>query len=70
MIIEDERDLNAPIEVAREVPPIEVETVMNDNHRFQQFLARYRQIKDKAAHFELRDALIDHLWERYSNENH
>ena len=42
MIIKDERDLKAPIEVAREVPPIEVETVMNDNNQFQHFLARYR----------------------------
>jgi len=69
MIIEDERDLNAPIEVAREVSPIEVETVMYDSNQFQQFLACYRQIKDKVAHFELRNTLIDHLWEKYSNEN-
>lgn len=60
MIIEDERDLDAPIKVAREVPPIEVEMVMDDNNQFQQFLTRYRKIKYKVAHFELRNALTDH----------
>ena len=67
MIIEDGRDLNAPIEVAREAPPAEVEMAVDDNTRFQEFLARYRQIKDKEAHFALRNALIDHLWEEYTN---
>ena len=62
MIIEDERDLNAPIEVTREVPPLEVKMAVNDNTCFQEFLAQYRQMKDKEAHFALRNALIDHLW--------
>ena len=69
MIIEDERDLNAPIEVAREASPAEVEMAVDDNTRFQEFLARYRQIKDKEAHFALRNALIDHLWEEYTNSD-
>ena len=60
MIIEDERDLNAPIEVVREAPPPEVEIAVDDNTHFQEFLTRYRQIKDKEAHFALRNALIDH----------
>ena len=67
MIIEDERDLNALIEVAREAPAPEVEMVVDENTRFQQFLARHRQIKDKDAHIALRNALIDHLWEEYTN---
>ena len=54
MIIEDERDLNAPIELTREVLPLEVKMTVNDNTCFQEFLARYRQIKDKEAHFALR----------------
>ena len=53
MIIEDERDLNAPIEVVREAPPPEVEIAVDDNTHFQEFLARYRQINDKEAHFAL-----------------
>lgn len=65
MIIEDERDLEAPIEVNREVPPTEVDTEDNDHIRFQEFLALFRRIKDKDAHFALRKDLIDHLWERY-----
>ncbi|KAI3448386.1 hypothetical protein Pfo_005051 [Paulownia fortunei] len=33
----------------------------------EQFLARYRQIKDKKTHIALRNALIDHLWDEYTN---
>jgi len=69
MIIDDERDLEAPIEVEREVPFPEVEIVGNNNARFQEFLSRFRKIKDKEAHFLLRNALVDHLWENYTNSN-
>ena len=67
MIIENERNFNDPIEVAREVPPMEVEMTIDEDSRFQQFLARYKRIKDKEVHFNLLNALIDHLWEIYSN---
>ncbi|XP_057804527.1 uncharacterized protein LOC131019919 [Salvia miltiorrhiza] len=70
MIIEDERDLSAPIQEMREVPTPDVETVPNEARQFQEFLARYRSIKDKSAHLALRDALVDHLWEEYSNFEH
>ncbi|XP_062113995.1 uncharacterized protein LOC133825007 [Humulus lupulus] len=66
MIIEDERDFNAPIEERFEVPSPEVEMVGNDDARFQEFLARHRKIKDKDAHIALRNALIEHLWDEYS----
>ena len=69
MIIEDERDLEAPIEVEREVPSPEVEIVENNNARFQEFFSRFRKIKDKKAHFLLRNALVDHLWKNYTNSN-
>ncbi|KAL8486917.1 hypothetical protein ACS0TY_023562 [Phlomoides rotata] len=68
MIIEDERDLSAPI-----VEPIEVTTpavgmTSNENSNFQDFLLlRYKKIRDVDAHFELRNALIEHLWEEYTN---
>ncbi|KAL0794520.1 hypothetical protein Bca101_065897 [Brassica carinata] len=39
MIIEDERDLDAPIETGREAPPPEIQTSENDNIRFEEFLA-------------------------------
>ena len=67
MIMEDERDLDAPIVIAREVSPLEVEIVEDKTTRFQKLLSWFRQIKDKEAHFSLRNALIDHLWEEYNN---
>ena len=53
----------------REAPTPEVEMVVDENIRFHQFIARHRQIKDKDAHIALRNALIDHLWEEYTNSN-
>ena len=67
MIIEDEHDLNAPIEVWREAPPPVVQTPENDNIRFEEFLGRFREIKDKEAYFVLQNSLIHHLWEIYTN---
>ncbi|XP_038999866.1 uncharacterized protein LOC120125524 [Hibiscus syriacus] len=67
MIIEDERDLNSPIVEERDVPPPNVEFVEDEDTQFQEFLARFRQIKDATAHFALRNALIEHLWNEYSN---
>ena len=61
MIIEDERDLNAPIVDAMEAPTVDVEMTVDDNTRFEQFLARHRRIKAKDAHIALRHALIEHL---------
>ncbi|XP_047314080.1 putative nuclease HARBI1 [Impatiens glandulifera] len=67
MIIEDERDLNAPIEIEMETLSSEVEMVRNENTRFQDFISRYENIRNKEAHIELCNALIDHLWEEYTN---
>ena len=69
MIIEDERDINAPIRDARAAPVVQVEMTVNENVRFQQFLARILQIKNKEAHLSLRNALIDHIWEYHGNNN-
>ena len=63
MTIEDERDLDAPIEIRREAPPPEVQIPDDEYNRFQEFLSRVRKIKDKKIHFSFRNALIDHLWE-------
>lgn len=57
MIIEDERDINAPIRDARAAPVVQVEVAVNENARFQQFLTRNLQIKNKEAHLSLRNAL-------------
>ncbi|KAL1204383.1 hypothetical protein V5N11_034638 [Cardamine amara subsp. amara] len=67
MIIEDERDIDATIEERAEVPRAEVEMMGDDDARFQEFLSRHRQIKDRDAHIELRTALIEHLWSEYTN---
>ena len=66
MIIEDERDLDAPIQDVREAPTPEVERIVDETMRFNQFIARHAQIKDRDAHIALRNALIDHLWEEYT----
>lgn len=67
MIIEDERDLEVPIDDSREVPIPDVEMVNEGTNQFQTFLARFKKIKDRDAHLALRNALIEHLWEEFSN---
>ncbi|KAL8528013.1 hypothetical protein ACS0TY_005722 [Phlomoides rotata] len=57
MIIEDERDLNALIEVPAEVSSPNIEFVENEPTRFQNFLSTFREIRIADAHFSLRDAL-------------
>ncbi|XP_020272452.1 uncharacterized protein LOC109847631 [Asparagus officinalis] len=69
MIIEDKRDLYAPIQEVREVPTPEGDIIADETTRFNQFIARYRKIKDKDAHIALSNALIDHLWEEYTNSD-
>ncbi|KAK2634887.1 hypothetical protein Ddye_029679 [Dipteronia dyeriana] len=69
MIIADECDVTASIEDHMETPTPEVEMVLDENIRFQQFLARHRGIRDKDARIALRNALIDHLWDDYTNSD-
>ncbi|XP_073067238.1 uncharacterized protein [Primulina eburnea] len=69
MIIDNERNLDAPIQDAMEAPESDVEMVVDENIRFQEFIARYKQVRDKDAHIALRNALIGHLWDTYSNSN-
>ena len=67
MIIENVRHIDAPILDWREAPILTVEMVEDENTQFREFLSRHRQIKDKDAHIALHNALIDHLWEEYTN---
>uniref|UniRef100_A0A803QC24 Uncharacterized protein n=1 Tax=Cannabis sativa TaxID=3483 RepID=A0A803QC24_CANSA len=67
LVQKDERDVNAAIEERVQVSSPEVELVGDDNVRFQESLARHRKIKDKEAHIELRNALIEHLCDEYTN---
>ncbi|KAL5752126.1 hypothetical protein ACOSQ2_022633 [Xanthoceras sorbifolium] len=64
MIVEDEHDVHVGNDNSRKVLAPEVEMVADENTRFQQFITRYRQIRDKEAHIALRNALIEHLWEQ------
>ena len=61
MIVEDERDLNAQIIEARETTPPTIEIIQDEDIRFQQFVARHKTIRDQEAHYDLRNALIEHL---------
>ncbi|KAK3230275.1 hypothetical protein Dsin_002156 [Dipteronia sinensis] len=47
MIIEDERDVDAAIEDHMEALTPEVEMMVDENTRFQEFLTQHRKIKDK-----------------------
>ena len=57
------------MKIARPAPQATVEMAINENACFQQFLIRNLLIKNQEAHFLLRNALIDHIWEYYGNEN-
>ena len=67
VIIEDERDLNAPIQDVVEAPSLSIEMVVDENLPFDQFLARHKKIKNKSVHLELRNVLIENLWEQHND---
>ncbi|KAL8474330.1 hypothetical protein ACS0TY_030969 [Phlomoides rotata] len=58
MIIDDEHVLDAPIEVAREVPSPNLEFVENEPDRFQNFMGGFRQIRNAEAHYAVRNVLL------------
>ena len=62
-----DRDLNAPIQDVVEAPTTTTKKVVDENLLCEQFLARHNKIKDKNAHFELRNAWIEYLWEQRNN---
>lgn len=43
------------------VPNAEIEMTSVDDPWFQKFLALHNKIRDRDAHFELRNAIIQHL---------
>ena len=61
MIIEDERNACADSENWREALAPEIEMVVDETTRFQEFLTWHKQIKDKEAHIALHNTLIEHL---------
>ena len=66
IILQDQRDVNAPIQDCVEAPTTNIEYV-DDDTRFQQFLSQHQEIRNKDAHYALWDALIEHLWNEYDN---
>ena len=52
---------------SNETPIPHVDMVVEETEKFQQFLTRHKQIKDKEAHYALRNALIEHLWDRHGD---
>ncbi|KAK2663926.1 hypothetical protein Ddye_002500 [Dipteronia dyeriana] len=61
MIIADECDVDASIGDRMKTPTPEIEIMLDENTRFQQFLTRHREIRNKDAHIALRNVLIEHL---------
>ena len=67
MIIEDEYDTHGSIVDLNVMFVPEVDMIVDKTEQFQQFFARHKRIKDKEAHYAFRNAVIEHLWEIYSN---
>lgn len=61
MIIENERDVDAPIQETMEAPTPQVQVAVDENTCFQKFFAWHRQIRNKDTHIALKNALIDLL---------
>ena len=60
MTVEDEREEES-CDIASTQPSNAEEMEDDDDKRFRRFLARHK-IQDREAHFEFRNALIEHLW--------
>ncbi|KAF8389085.1 hypothetical protein HHK36_025770 [Tetracentron sinense] len=67
MIVEDECNDYENVVDSNPTPIPNVDMVDGETERFQQFLARHRQIKNKEAHYALQNSLIEHLWERHGD---
>ena len=61
MIIEDEYDTHMSIVDLNVMSVSEVDMIVDKTEQFQRFLARHKRIKEKKAHYALRNALIEHL---------
>ena len=60
MIIEDERDQPEDFVYDHVGTPVEPE---QDEDRIYNFLEMHRKIEDPVAHSQLRDDLVEHLWQ-------
>ncbi|XP_050222717.1 uncharacterized protein LOC126672808 [Mercurialis annua] len=69
MIIEDEYDqpMNFEYDASELSPSIQVSH--EPTLRFHEFIARHLKIRSSELHFNLRNDLIEHLWEQYGHED-
>lgn len=64
MIVEDERD-DTTLDYEYDVSPGSSVELSNDTSpAFHEFLRRYRAVRDTDKHYQLRNDLIEHLWQR------
>ncbi|KAF8388228.1 hypothetical protein HHK36_026894 [Tetracentron sinense] len=67
MIVEDECDGYGNVVDFNPTLIPNVDMVICETEQFQLFLAQHWQIKNKEAHYALRNSLIKHLWERHGD---
>jgi len=66
MIIEDEREVQG-LENIYDGAPRDV-SISRDrliDFDFESFVARYREVRNEGVHYQLRNDLVEHLWQRY-----
>ena len=68
MIIDDERGLNLVFDY--ETVSAEITAPVGGNESFDEFVAAFRQVQNTDTHFQLRNDLMEHLWQKYGNTNH
>jgi Plant transposon protein len=69
MIIEDERDDTGLDNDYDRSSGSSVELSNDTSPDFDAFLRRYRAIHNSAKHYQLRNDLIEHLWQRRSDDD-
>jgi hypothetical protein len=69
MIIEDEQDLGR-IESPYESGVAEIRDFVSPmTSDFVSFVKKHKEIRDSQIHFELKNDLVEHLWQRHRQRN-
>jgi len=64
MIIEDEREVQG-LENIYDGAPRDVSISRDRSTDFESFVARYREVRNEEVHYQLRNDLVEHLWQLY-----
>ena len=67
MIVEDECETNESIVDLNVMFVPEVDMIVDKTEHFNGYLFAINKLKLKKTHYTLRNALIEHFWEIYSN---